>query len=178
MCVAFCDCQSQNTSGFWIDSYDRKVSVKWAAFLLAVSSFWFACELYRSLFNSPQFLTASKPSEFSPTLTSTIEQTIDDGRLCTGPNARNWPASQDATKQKCLWQGCIKCMSTKYCVQLHLSQFWCSPWMQFSDTMNIYGYFEMICDIQHWHMSSQICYNYEAQFWFISGAFIPGEKNP
>ena len=39
VCVCFCDCQSQYKNGFCIDSYDRKVSVKWAALLLAVSSF-------------------------------------------------------------------------------------------------------------------------------------------
>ena len=54
-------------------------------------------------------------------------------------------------KQKCLWQGCIMCMFTKKRAQLHLSQFWCSPWLQFSDTMNIYGYFEVDCDSQPWN---------------------------
>ena len=118
ICVGFfCDCQSQNKNGFWIDSYDRKVSVKWAAFLLAVSSSWFARELYLSLFNSPQFLTASKPSEFSPTLTSTTEQTTDNGRLFTGPNARNWPASQDATKTE---------MSVARVHQVHVHKISCS----------------------------------------------------
>ena len=107
VCVFFCDCQSQYENGFCIENYDEKVSAKWAAFLLAVSNFWLHTSSivnmdhwthWSLLFSTPQFLTASKPSEFPPTLILTIEQTTDDGRLFTGPNAQNWPAAQDVTK--------------------------------------------------------------------------------
>ena len=151
--------------------------------LVGCFKFLVARKLYRSLgqlntlvlFNRPQFLTANKPSEFPPTLTSTIEQTDDDGRLFTGPNAQNWLSAQDVTKTE---------MSERV-HWVHVHKLPCSisslpilkqPWLQFRDTLSIHGYFEVILNIQYWHMSSRICYNYEAQIRFVSGNFYLGRN--
>ena len=113
VCFFFCDCQSHNKNGLWIDSYDRKMSVKWAAFLLGVSNLWLHANSIDHYSTDHNFLLLANQASFHPHWLRLLNRllTMGDCSLVQMHGTDQLPKMQQ--KQKCLWQGCIKCMSTK-----------------------------------------------------------------